>query len=75
MSYVNPWLKVEGVIASMFISTFCSFVFFLIADYTDGEFLIAKIDVVEYLTFGVTTGFLALMGNLLTLFLRRCANL
>ena len=49
--------------------------FFLIAEYTEGEFLIAKIDVIEYLTFGVTCGFLALMGNLLTQFLRKCANL
>jgi hypothetical protein len=29
----------------------------------------------EYMTFGITIGFLNLMGNLLTQFLRRCANM
>ena len=75
VSYVNPNLRVEGVIASMIMSTFFSYLFFVIAEQTEGEFLIAKIDVTEYLAFGVTSGFLALMGNLLTKFLRRCANL
>ena len=61
-----PSLRLEGVIMSILISGLFGYFFFLIAEKTEGEFLIAKIEVEEYLTFGITTAFLALLGNLLT---------
>lgn len=70
-----PSLRLEGVIVSILMSTLFGYLFFLIAEKTEGEFLIAKIAVDEYLLFGITTGFLTLMGNLLTQFLKRCANM
>ena len=73
--YVMPSLRLEGVILSILTSTLFSYFFFLIAQKTDGEFLISQISETEYMTFGITIGFLNLMGNLLTQFLRRCANL
>lgn len=37
--------------------------------------MIAGIELAEYLIFGIATGFLAVLGDLLTQFLRRCADL
>ena len=75
VQYVMPSLRLEGVIVSILMSALFGYFFFLIAEKTEGEFLIAKIEVDEYLLFGITTGFLTLMGNLLTQFLKRCANM
>ena len=70
-----PNLRLEGVIISIMMSSLFGYFFFLIAEKTDGEFLISKIVVEEYLFFGITIGFLNLIGTLLTQFLRRCANM
>ena len=72
--YVAPSLRLEGVLLSIFTSTFVSYAFYEISKRTEGEFMIAKIQVEEYLMFGLISSFLGVIGDLLTQFLRRCGN-
>ena len=62
------------MLLSFVTSAIVSVSFFEISKRTEGEFMIAKVSMDEYLMFGLITSFLGFIGDLLTQFLRRCGN-
>ena len=65
--YIAPRMFVEGVLSGMAVSVILAY----LLSYT--TFL--PISSEEYLIFGQMIGFLSLIGNLLTEFFKRCANI
>ena len=64
---------VEGVKGAIFLPTFMNGVLWLMAYYSDGRWAL-PLPFVEYMCLGVFCAFLAILGDLIESFLKRCAN-
>ena len=59
-------MRMESVLLSIVISVVVSFFFYEVSMRTEGEFMISKITLDEYLMFGLITSFLGFIGDMLT---------
>ena len=73
--YIAPSMYIDGVMCAVIASLGVSYGFWLLSINPQYSEYVLQISRDEYLIFGQVISFLGLIGNLLTCFLKRCANM
>ena len=71
---ISPKKTLQGLAGAIFLPTFFNCLFYLVAKYTDGEYGL-KMPLVDYVILGLICSSLAILGDLIESFLKRCGNL
>lgn len=71
---ISPKKTVEGVIGGIFLATFFNCLWYLVGYYSDGKYAL-KMPLLDYIFLGVVCACLAVLGDLIESFLKRCGNL
>ena len=70
---ISPSKTKEGLIGAILFPVIVSVIFCFIGLYSEGVWAI-RMPIYDYVILGATLGFLAILGDLLESFLKRCAN-